>query len=408
MKITAPQQIIDKSIKVAESFSDKPDVTGRISYNTAILIEADKDAGTVKFTAANEKSAIEFIIKDDVKVEESGTVLVPAIRLKVAISNLTAGEDVTIKSAENEIVISAGKRRVSLAILPIENPTLVPRVGTASDEGVEFRTEDFVTGFKSGAAAAESGESTVASNVYIKFDSKEALFITHDSKSANLKRVPTTGGSATIEALVNRQLLGNSIEQISMGDKVVVSHGKSGADINVRETHFVVTGDGVYRHVRITSHAHDVSSFRAESFKKAISDSVDSAAALVVVNKKDFLATLRAADNICALNSNSDKRDLHIEVAKSGITVSVDNRDGFSEEVDVKSLNGEVPRFALRYNNFTGLFDSYPAARDELIIAVSMKDNSFKSITLIDDESFSLGDPSEDLKYFALAAASKV
>ena len=142
MKITANQQVIDKSIKVVEGYASKEGSGGSINL-TAILIEADKDAKTITLTAENEISATQYVIAEGIEVESSGKILVPAARLKIAVSNVPAGEEVTLEADDLNLTISSGRRKLSLALLDVHSPIL-PRIGEPGEIAATFATKNSV------------------------------------------------------------------------------------------------------------------------------------------------------------------------------------------------------------------------------------------------------------------------
>jgi hypothetical protein len=402
MKITADQQVIDKSIKVVETYAAKEGSGGSINNLSSILINADKDTNTVTLTAENELSATQYVISSDVTVEESGTILVPAARLKIAVSNVAAGEEVELEADNLNLTISSGQRKLSLGLLDVHS-TLLPRIGETGDASAVFQSSEFVAGFKGGASIADNGSSSVSSNVYLGFEGKRALFATRIGAAVNLKYVGIEKLDGSIETLVNRSALNNAIEQIAQGDTVEVSLAENKSDV-----HLVIKGEGINRHIRLATSAHDVKAFQVDLIKNNTLSSVTKSVGIVTVNKRDLIATLRAADAIAALNGKTEVRDIKIAVAKGGITISVKDRAGFEDVVDIKSLVGEPASLLFRWNQFTNLFESYPADRDELIIAfIPREGNIIRSIALIDDENFAPGDDASNLTYVAMAAASQ-
>jgi hypothetical protein len=402
MKITANQQVIDKSIKVVETYAAKEGAGGSINNLSSILIHADQESNTVTLTAENELSATQYFIVDGADVEESGTILVPASRLKTAVSNVPVGEDVTLEADSKTLAISSGRRKLSLDLLDVHS-TVLPRIGESGENKAVFESSEFVSGFKGGASIADNGSSSISSNVYLEFEGDRALFATRIGAAVNLKYVSIKSSDGSVATLVNRNALNNAIEQIAQGETVEISI----AD-NKSAVHLVVEGENVKRHIRLATSAHDVKAFQIDNIRKNTFASVEKAISVVTVNKKDLIATFRSADTIAALNGKTEVRDIKMAVAQDGITLSVKDRAGFEDVVDIKSLVGEPASLLFRWNQFTNLFDSYPPEREEIIIALIPREGSvIRSIALIDDEDFTPGTDSSTLTYVAMAAATQ-
>jgi len=397
MKFKANQKLLDKAIRTVEGYTSKEGSTGSAKHQQLILAIADADSNSLRLTAENELSAIEYTINKDIEVEKSGTILVPAHRLQVSVSNVV-GDEIEFSFSDLELQMKAGKRKLSLATLD-HHSSILPRIDESGDAFAEFSGSDFIAGFKGGAAMYDSAESSISSNVYISIDNKKSTFVSRISTGVSYRRVPVKS-KEKFEALVSRRLLSEIVGQISDEDKVALS-------VSGQLLHVNITGDKVNKHVSVALSAHDVSKFNFGTVYKTLCN-VSKASTIFSVDKRALVNTFKAADTIASLNTKTEVRDIRVKVEKgTGIVISFDSHSGFEDVVEAKTIVGESAELNFRWNRFTDLFDSYPNAEQITIALVPNPDNSIQALVLIDDENFSQGDDPESLEYIAMAAASK-
>ncbi len=173
MKLECLKEKIENAISKADKVTSKNVTLPVLKY---ILLVAKNNTLTIR--ATNLDLGVE--IKIPVKVEEEGTVAVPAELLKSFIGNITQDSKITLETKDNTLLVTTNNSQTKVKTYPHEEFPSIPRV--VSDKTLKLPIDKFIHGLKSVwySASPQSMKPELAS-VYIYNESGSVVFAATDS-----------------------------------------------------------------------------------------------------------------------------------------------------------------------------------------------------------------------------------
>lgn len=414
MEITAKQSVFDKIVKRADPFTAKD--LGSSDHLHAILVEVDAEAGTVRFTAESDASAIEFVVGEDIDIQESGRILIDSIRLRTVLSVIPSDERVTIKTlSEKAASVTGGRTIIRVPIKLIEDTNaLLPKVQNGAKDGVKLSSEDFKAAFNIGVVAHDTkGSRPSLNSVHISFipgkgskDKGKLRFLSFNGSAtafatSDIQKIDADEFVTLVEPLAVRA----SIEYIDQGTSVILTEGKGQAA--EKQLHITVikedkNGDAqTLYHIRLNTLSGGHGQYPAAQIFDKTQKIFEGANTSFSVDHGGLLRLFRSAERISSLNHQGRSKDVEVGLNKNDIRIAVSGETDFEDFIELKEWSGEKDSFIFRWGLYGDALETYPGDSD-LQIGVIRANDRIVALALVDDPDIKFDGKSFPENYLAI------
>lgn len=400
MKISAKQGIFDKLVKRADLFTAND--LGSSAYMHSILIDVSAEDSTVRFTAENDISAIEFFADENIDIQESGKILIDSIRLRTVLGVILSDERVTIETkGERFVEITGGSTNMHVPITLIEDDkALLPKVQPAAKTGITLKAEDFRNGFLTGVVAFDSkGQRPSLNSVHISIVPVEGKAKNNESPKI---RFLSFNGSATAFATVNTIAVENpefitlvepsqlfaAMDYVSQGNSVILAEGKG--DKAGTQLHLTILAESkegdtqVLYHLRLNTLAGGHAEFPAPAIFEKTKQIFAGATSSLKVNHAELLRLFRSAERIASLNHSGRGKDVDVNLTKKDIHIVVTGETTFEDIISLQEWDGGEDSFRFRWGLYGNALETYPGD-DDLHIGIIRNDDRIVALALVND-----------------------
>jgi len=330
MKIESIKDKLEEALIKAEKISGK-NVT--LPVLTGLHLSAHKNSLTIKATNLD----LGISINIPVKVDEPGSVVVPAHVISSFISSLSRDRNIVISTKDQVLEIKTPTTKTSIKTLPGDDFPLIPEIG--DDNEFSIPTRDLIFGIKSVIYSAAVGSvKPELSSISIKPEGEFLIFAATDSfrlaeKKIRVKKVPHFK-----RILIPQK---NALEIIKIFD-----HGEEDISISIEEHQAAFRSSNIYLTSRIIEGVFP-------DYRQIIPKKITTTA---VTLKQDLITTLKTS-LIFSDTFNQLTLKLIPKVKKFEIE-SKNNTVGENVNSIEAALEGEDLNINVNHRYFTDCFQS--------------------------------------------------
>ena len=391
MKLIVDPSLFAGYIGRAHNFTDRTSSAKKTL--TCVLIEADAEKGTVRFTAESPISAVQFSVSDGIEIAESGSILVNSTWLLTALNVVTpngipteadeaddapkkkkgkAAPRVTIEAeTDASLYVHSGKAESRLSTIPYQGSDLhIPSIGEIeTSAGLEFEPQDFADAFNLGSSSYDSVTTSVGREICVQYldDLDGVRFASTDKTSMSYavttKASPTGADQTEFNILLDPISLGPAFGYFAQGDKVTLYKDEDNETIS----HFLVTSKegAVLYHVQINNLSFAFENYPIkqliERMAKGIVKDINGT---LRVDKFQLLSLFRRAEQMGALNPSENGgqgKTVHVKLDKTSLKATIPGDASFKDDINVRSWDGSELAFDFKWGLYGNMLSRFPS-----------------------------------------------
>lgn len=429
-RITGGTETLKRMVQVGKAFTDQS--TGGAAFRANIYLVADKKNG-VTVTAEDQYSGITFTRKDDVKVNEEGSILVHAIWIDRALSVLDPNAQVTISfdNTGKKMVVEEidGDKVIRMSVPPVGENTMYPKVEAPdSDSTVSVSPDKLNSVYNTVAVARDiSAQRPILSGVLMEPDKEAGLIRFMGSNGSTLSSTESLKAKFDGDGEFPRLVLDDSgirpvFDHIGESHHVDIRY-----DEDARKLHFFAYGDAkgkdLQYHIKVSPMNIDVNKYPAARLRESLVNFIKMVHTTVRLDKMELQRVLKQASDIGSLDVDKIggmAKNVNVVISPSSrnLTASVDTAASYTDSIDVEidsELNEDIEYVApwgiqapivASYHNEDdpSRFEAGIISKDDVPIAMLLYKDSLYSEEPDDDGNFTAA---ESLMVMYLSRAQK-
>lgn len=196
MRANCVKDKIRRAIGFAERITSK---NTTLPILNAILFLVKGKNITIK--ATNLEIGIEITVP--AKIEKEGEVAVPGGLINNTLANITTGENISLESVNENLVISTENNSILVKSYPSEDFPTIPRIKSGEGEEFTIPASKLISGIQSVVYAASLSDiKPEISSIYIYQEGKDIIFVATDSVRLAEKKISNTIKNQTFEIIL--------------------------------------------------------------------------------------------------------------------------------------------------------------------------------------------------------------
>lgn len=390
MKLIVDPSLFASYVSKAHAFTDRSSSAKKTL--TCVLIEADQEKGTVRFTAESPASAIQFSVSEGIEIVESGRILINSSWILTALNVVTPNgipaedaEDAGPKKkkgkaaprvnidaeTDSSIHVYSGKAETRLATIPLKNTDLhIPGIGDIDkEEGLEFEPQDFADTFWLGSSSYDSVTTSVGREICVQYlpELGGVRFASTDKTSLSYavsqKASPTGADQDSFNILLDPISLGTAFNYFAEGDKVTLYKD----DDNETISHFLVTSKegAVQYHVQINNLSFTFENYPINQLMERMAKGiVKDINGVLRVDKFQLLDLFRRAEQMGTLNPSDNGgqgKTVHVKLDKTSLNASIPGDASFTDDINVRSWTGSPLALDFKWGLYGSMLSRFPS-----------------------------------------------
>lgn len=330
MKVESKKEKLEYAITLTERITGK-DLT--LPVLKCVLLTAQDNTLTVR--ATNLDLGVEVTLP--VKVEEPGTIAVPADVLRRYLSLLSDDFTVTLDTDETVLSVNTPQSDTQIKTLPHDEYPSIPHI---KEETFSIKPDTLISGLRSvWYAASPSSMKPELASVYVYTENGELRFVATDSFRLAEKCIPGEGFGSFESVLIPHK---NVSEVVRLLENV-----ESDVSVGITENQIAFSSDDIY----VTSRIVDGS---FPDYKQIIPDELPTN---VVVLKRDFLDSLKLShifsdkfNKVTLVIPKEDGEYFSIRTENADVGENISRVDA--------SITGDEMEASFNYNYISDAFQS--------------------------------------------------